>query len=113
MNFTNDNIKELVESFIPFLQRIIKKETSDCVRINVAKIISSSGNNKYVVRFSGSPDDGSNDIAVENKYGIAVSVGDFVNVQYWNNSADAYIVSKYSGSSNIAPIKKNNISLAV
>lgn len=111
MNFSNDNIKELVESFIPFIRRLIRKETSDCVRINVAQIISIESDGKCKVRFSGSPDDGSKDIDIQNKYGIGVSVGDYVNVQYWNNSTDSYIASTYSGSSQIAPSKGNNILL--
>lgn len=92
MNFTNDNIKELVQSIIPFIGKIAKKQTSDCLKVQKAIIVSSTPNNHCIVRLPNAEDD-SGDFDVLNKYRFDVKAGDYVDLYYYDTLTNAYIGS--------------------
>lgn len=90
MTFSNDNIKSLVESIIPFIRRITRLELNDCVKSVDALIVASKNNGIYTVRLSTAIDD-SGDFDVINKYGLDVEVGKYVQLYYTGDVINSYI----------------------
>lgn len=96
MTFSNNNIKSFVETLIPFIQRIAKTATNDCLKVQKALVVSKNDDGFYTVRIPGSVDS-SNDFEVVNKYSLDVKVGKYVDLYYSGELINAYIGNIHNG----------------
>lgn len=96
MTFSNNNIKSLVETLIPFIQRIARTQTNGCLKVQKALVVSKNDDGFYTVRIPGSVDS-SNDFEVVNKYSLDVKVGKYVDLYYSGELINAYIGNIHNG----------------